>query len=278
MEKKSSFGKILILTILIIILFIFFIKNVIPRREKKEKLPEFNPYEGEFTVQINPISSLNKKSLKEIAAFRIEKVKEYSFLNIFPEDYNPLIKKHKEIFGRITPYADWLEPAQFYICNPYMLVVLTCAGHVTPLVINCFNSSIEYSYRTIIETHKGEDANRWFNELYSHEKNKGLIRIWTVNASDAYLFYANVDKNQSENIDYDWHSVPQNIINSPYEGHSYFHLGHYNVNNLSFSDQNAWIKLRKKDVYTKIYIKLWRNRPKSINDKEDMAYIVEIKP
>jgi len=50
------------------------------------------------------------------------------------------------------------------------------------------------------------------------------------------------------------------------------------VNNISAEDRNAWIRLHMKDRFTRIRLKLWREKPLSINDKPDIIYQVEVIP
>jgi hypothetical protein len=241
-------------------------------------LSEFKPYNGVYTLSINPVTALDGMSLQEIADFRIGKVNEYSILNIFPPDYNPLKLPHSKIYNSITSGADWLHPAQFYISNPYLLIVVTCANHVTPLALGFYHKEVRYSNLAIEEIYEGEDARKWFRQLYSYEDYPGVIRIWTVNACDACLFYTNVDKRRTVNIDFSWNNSPGNITNTIYNLSEFFHTGRYGKNNLSPANANGRIKLLNRDSYTCIYIKLWRKRPQNINQKEDFAYIIKIIP
>ncbi|MFH1613130.1 MAG: hypothetical protein ABIB46_05360 [bacterium] len=228
------------------------------------------------TIEINFKTCLNGMSLKEIADFRIQKTKEYSFLGIFSPKYHPLKVPHDKIYRAISPCINWQDSAQFYISNPYLLIICSCANHVTPLMINCLNPKVEYSNKVIKEIYKGEDAVRWFEDLYSYPDYPGIVRIWMVNAYDAGLFYANVDISRSSNISPS--IMPENIINSVYSNSGFFHKGRYGTNNLSPADPKGRIKLLKKDIYTCIYVKLWRERPKSKNQLEDFTYIVEVIP
>lgn len=237
---------------------------------------EFKPYNGVYTFSINPVIILDGMSLQEIADFRIGKVNEDSILNIFPPDYNPLKPPHNKIYNSITSAAEWLHPAQFYISNPYLLIILTCANHVTPLALGFYNKGVRYSNTAIEEIYEGEEAREWFRQLYSYEDYPGVIRVWTVNAYDACLFYANVDKNRTVNINFNWNNSPSNIMNTIYNLSEFFHLGRYGKNNLSPANANGRIKLLNRDTYTCIYIKLWRKRPQNIDKKEDFAYIIKI--
>lgn len=279
MKEKIDPWKIILLTCLACLFLILILRSFKPNKSVKEEiLPEFTPYSGEFELQINPITTLDGMSIEEIAVFRTDKVEEYSFLDIFPYSYNPLEKRHKEIYGSITSGAGWLESAQFYICNPYLLVILTCANHVTPLVRRCGNPNIKYSNGVIEETYRGENARNWFDELYSYNDYPGIVRLWMVNAYDAYLFYANVDKERTENIDFNWSTSSGHIVNSIHRGRSLFHFGHHGVNNLSSADSMARIKILNKYDYTCIYVKLWRNMPLDKNEEADFAYIIRLIP
>jgi len=250
----------------------------VPQTPEENKLPEFKPYSGVLSLEINPIVSLNGMSLQEISDFRIKEVNKYHLLNIFPPNYDPLKPPHNKIYRSINSGAEWLHPAQFYLCNPYLLIVLTCARHVTPLATFCNNIEIEYSDSSIEEIYKGDNAFQWYQMLYAYEDYPGIVRIWMVNAYDAGLFYARIDKKRSANIDYNWSKNPENIVNSIYSQPGIFHKGRYSKNNLSPKDTNGRIKLLKKDAYTCIYVKLWRKKPNSEYQNEDLAYIIKINP
>lgn len=236
------------------------------------------PYAGDYSIKVNPVTRLDGMTLEEIAGFRVQKVKEYEILNIFPPDYNPLQEPHSRIYGSITSGANWLYSAQFYITNPYFLIVISGGNYVNPLAEVCENVEISYSNASIEESYKAEDALKWFKRLYSYKDCPGIIRIWMVNAYDAGFFYASVDTQKSSNIDLLWNYPPEHIINAVYSNSGCFHLGRKGVNNLSPLDNNAQIKLKTRDAETVIYVKLWRESPVNKNQKADFSYLVKIIP
>lgn len=303
LPKKSYTRKITIVSALIIagLTFLLFIQwatlEFIPtyrikkqqaqhleelRLREKTRLENFKPYSGETdTIKVNPITDIGGLAHDAFAKFRKSKVKEYSLLNIFPEDYGPFNGQHNNIYGQITPYANWVEGARFYICNPYLLIILSCANHITPLAFYCRNKEnikVKYSNRKIEEIYEGREALNWFNTLYSYDDYPGIIRVWMVNAKDAGLRYACIDKNKTINVDFDWSSSANSIVNSAYTCGEFFHVGKYNLNNLSPANMNGRIKLLGKNRYTCIYIKLWMVKPVDITQEEDFAYVVKIIP
>ncbi len=281
-EKKTNRLSIwIILGIIIIISFFIFkdhlFKETAPLDLKGYKLDleEFADVETSFEIDLlSPISGM---SFEEIVEFRKMKVDENSYLNIYPKNYEPLNIPHKVIYYRITPFENWTELAEFYLRNPYLLIVIARKVSTMPLRYHCESVDIKYSFGKIEETISGTDAKIWFDELYKKDQS-GIMRIWMINAHDAGFLYIGIDKQKSKNIDYSYFSQKTNIINSPYANTSFYHVGQYGENNLSRADPNGRIKLISKNAHTIIYIKLWRDRPKNYNDKEDFAYIINVIP
>ncbi|MEW6555977.1 MAG: zinc ribbon domain-containing protein [Elusimicrobiota bacterium] len=246
-------------------------------RELEKRRQEFNPYTGEANINVNPVTVLNSFTRDEFINFRKNRVAEYSFLNIFPKDYSP----HDSIFGSITFGVDWVEGIPFYVCNPYLLIILTCADHATPIAYYCKNTTnikVNYSNGKIEEIYEGEEALNWFNILYSYDDNPGIIAIRMVNARDAHLLYACIDKEKTVNVDFSWSASPNNITNSIRNTYGFFHVGKYGKNNFSPEDNCSWLKLSARNKYTCIYIKLYLMKLVDINQKEDFAYIIKIIP
>jgi len=277
---------LIILILMLIILYACFKKLGIPGKTintGKEpdnvvsvNVSEFIPYEG--TVKIIPDfnTSLDGLTLEEIANLRIQKVEQYKILNFFPPDYHPLKHPHSSIYNRITGGKNWLKPVPFYIVNPYILIILSRAKHVTPLNYYCSNFSIVYTYGKIVETHRGTNARCWFEKVFNSPDFPGRIRIWMVNAYDAGFHYINLDFHECVNVEKE--SNPHNIMNTVYSNVSFYHVGRYGVNNISAEDRNAWIKLCMKDMFTRITLKLWREKPASIDAKPDIIYEIQVTP
>lgn len=295
---KKSYKWIILLVTSSVFIFLLFIQwsNIVeiytarritkglPKRLEKIKIEqeileskrreEFKPYTGEINISINPVTNFGNLTKEEFVNFRKSKVAEYSLLNIFKDNYEPC----NNIFGLITFGIDWINDAQFYICNPYLLVILTQARSINPLIKYCGSPKIRYSYGVIEESYYGTDASQLFSWIFSDNEYSGTIRIWTVNAYDTGLCYAAIDRNKSANIDFTWNAAPQNITNSVCNPINFFHVGGRNKNNLSPDDNRAKFKLLEKDKYTSVYVKLWIVKPSDINQKEDFAYIIKIIP
>lgn len=291
--KSTKWKELLLLGLILFFLIITLWTIVIPyfrvkietsrrieriEKEKAIKRAEFSPYTGETDViKINTADNLSGLTKEEFINFRKNKVQEYSFLNIFPKNYNP----QKTVFGQVSFGVNWVEGVPFYICNPYLLIILSCKDHTRPLDYyfkDRANIKIKYTNRIIEEIYEKDEALNWFNVLYSYDDYPGIIRIWMPNASDAGLIFACVDRSKTVNVDFDWNEQTTNITNSAYLGREFFHVGKYNVNNLSPSDARAHLKLIEKNRYTCIYVKLWVVEPKDINQKEDFVYIIKIIP
>lgn len=240
----------------------------------KTNPPGFRPYDGQMTVRVNYDVNLSGMDLKDIIDFRIRKVNEYSSLNIFPRDYIPL----KKIYASLTSGAYWDNAARFYIANPYLLIILSFAGYVRPLSTDLYDIEVKYSNRAIYETYTQENTRKVFHQLYYQGTHPGVIRINMVNAFDAGLIYASIDKERSKNIDFKWNNSIQNISNGIYSQSGFYHFGRGGKNNLSPADPNGRIKLIGKDTETIICIKLYREKPGDIEQKEDFTYIVRLIP
>ena len=287
--------KILILILLTVIFLSLFFRNYVKyveagAEENKSPSPVINnkhpytPYEGsveieqdyntsnEFPGGETAIDHFNKEEFSE---FRISRVKKYGFLNIFPGDYNPFKSYHNRIYGSINFNKGWLGPTPFYIANPYNLIIISKADHVTPVNLICRGGKIVCRGNTIRETYRGENAKCWFEVLINLNE-YGHIRITMVNAYDAGFIYAHVDKDKSVNIIEGEYSP--NIMNSLFSQHSFFHVGKYGVNNLSPRDTRGWIKINKPYARTRIFVKLWQEKPESLKEDGELNYIIDIIP
>ncbi len=211
----------------------------------------------------------------EFVKFRIGKVKEYAFLNVFPKDYHPLKDYHSRIYRRITFGKRWLGPTVFYIANPYNLIVLTKANHVTPIILECKYAKLTYEGRTVKQVYRGSAAKCWFDFINSYNEYEHL-RLQMVNAYDAGFIFTHIDKSKSVNIEEG--DYKPNIITSLFSQSSFYHVGKYGVNNISPMDRRGWFKVKRPYSYTKIFIKLWQKIPSSLENDGDINYIIEVIP
>ena len=220
-------------------------------------------------------NALDGKYKDEIASFRLKKVKKYSKLKIFPENYHPFESYHERIYGRITPGEDWVSSVVYYIANPYLLVIFSNARCVNPLNLKCSYFDVFYENGVIKEIHRGHDANKWFESVFDKSlEHPGKIWAVMVNAIDAGFFYGYVDVNKSKNVMRSSNS--SNITNKPHSPRYIYHVGKYNRNNISPNDPNAWVTLKKKNVDTEVYMKLWTKKPESSSQDPDLVYILKI--
>jgi len=234
-----------------------------------------NYYEKELRIYVNPTKSLNGETKESIFSQRKSKVEEYRETGIFPENYQP----KNSIFGRIQDESDWVRDVQFFIYNPYLLVLTSAPDFVNVHLPFCLVYSVEYSYRKIKVKYKNQSAIKLFYYIYDYyEDSSGIIRLWFVNAYDAGFNYAHVDMSQSINIDPEWYASENSVTKVIYSGHEFFHVGHLRKNNISPADTKARLKLLEQNKKTIIHIKLWRKHPENVNSKEDFAYVISIEP
>lgn len=232
-------------------------------------------YQNRHVISVNRTLSLHGQTKADIYALRKSKVEEHKITGIFPENYQP----RDLVFGTIVDGADWVEPAQFYISNPYLLVLTSGPEHVTTLLSICSVSSVEYSYRRIDAKYANRSAAMWFYYVYDYyTESQGFVRLWFVNAYDAGFDYAHVDMGRSVNIDPTWYWGEDSVTRGIFTGCEIFHVGRYNKNNISPANIKARIKLLQRDVKTIIFVKLWKGKPKSVDQKEDFAYVITIEP
>jgi hypothetical protein len=230
------------------------------------------------TVDSNGRTALDGLGLDEIVAFRMRRVRDREQLGIFPASYHPLEGDSRRIYQQISPGTRWLGPTAYYVANPYVLIVLVSANHVTPLDLACPGAEIAYSHRRIDEVHAGPPAACWFDRVFDppYADNPGAVRLVMVNAFDAGLRHAHVDRERSANLQPD--RDPANVLNGLFSQSSFFHVGRYGANNISPEDRNGWVRLARRGAPTRIHVKLWRDPPPSAAAPADMVYEVEVRP
>jgi hypothetical protein len=232
-------------------------------------------YQGTHKIAVNPITPLHKLSKDAIFSLRKAKVSDNKVLGIFPEKYMPAAS----IYGQIDETADWVRDTQFFVNNPYLLVVISAGNKVNAFLPYCSVDSVEYSHGKITETYRGHAAETWFYFAFDYYGEfKGILRLWLVNAYDAGFRYACVDSSKSVNIDMNYPPDEGSFLKSIYSGHEYYHFGHLKKNNISTYDVRATMKLREKNSRAAIYVKLWKSLPSAMSVKEDFAYLVKIEP
>jgi hypothetical protein len=221
---------------------------------------------------------LDGMSLEQLLAFRTERVARFAQLGLFPTPYAPLAGHAQRIYASITPGAKWLGPTAYYVANPYVLVVFTCANHVTPLNLLCPDVAIRYSDRLIQERHVGEAARCWLRVVHEppYADRPGHVRVIMLNAFDAGFRYAHVDRSRSSNVEPS--DDRANILNSAFTQSSFFHVGRYQANNLSPEDPHGWIRLAHSSAPTTIHVKLWHNQPPSTATEADVTYEAVVAP
>ncbi len=233
-----------------------------------------NPQKG-VSIPVNVAASIDGLPKGQIFSLRKAEVEKHGNIGIFPNNYMP----HSSVFGQIQDRGGWVKDVQFFINNPYLLVLNSSHPYVNVLTPYCDVPAVTYSERKITEAYRGEAAKKWFYYIYDHYKqNNGIIRLWFANAYDAGFRFANIDKKKSVNVDFTWKNSQDSLINGVYSGNEFFHVGHLAKNNISPLDERATIRLVKRDTKTVIYIKLWKNKPASQDAAEDFSYIIKMEP
>ncbi|MCP5046256.1 MAG: hypothetical protein GY940_03735 [bacterium] len=243
----------------------------------------FVPYQGRVVIEqdLGPTSvnngtatALDGMDHDEIAEYRFERVSRYKELGLFPAQYHPFKRYNNLLWGSAVPGEKWTGPTVYYIANPYVIIGMAPAVWAVALNHFCPDVSIVYENGVFEEVHKGDSARCWFDKIYQSNDYPGKFRPKMVNAWDAGFFYIYVDRSKSLNIKRSFKN--DNITNGVSTALSYFHYGGYNANSLSPMIPNHWLTLQERYVNTRIYVKLWRNKPNSHDDPADLVYITRI--
>lgn len=280
----------ILLTVLLLVLAAIFLFQVLPPSTATQAADDansryhFKPFRGKVAIErdmqavarfgIGP-TALDGMGREQYTAFRLQKIKKYRQLGFFRPGYTPFAPPHSEIHGHMTPGADWLYSVPYYIANPYLLIILVPARHVTPLDMHVDKVNILYQNGVLHETVLGTSARQWFAAAYSSEK-AGVIRLIMVNAWDAGFHCIHLDPAFSCNIKIS--SNEDNVTRSWHSRHCVFHMGRYGKNNLSPEDKQGWVELQERDVRTRLHVKLWRAKPAAVSDPADLLFIITIDP
>ena len=245
---------------------------------KDDDVSDDDSIKKRISMDFEPVRELGPMSLGEIIIFRKSRIDKYSQLKIYPADYDLSGGANSRIYGSVREEIPWTKSASFFLSNPYLLIVLTYAGYSTPVDTDMSGVVIEYGSGRILQAHKGLAAERWFNQLYKYQDSSGIVRVNMVNAYDAGFKYAFLDLSRSANVDGARDKGRGNIADGVYGNPGFYHAGKKGKNNLSPADPRGWLKVIKRDVFTKLFIKLWRENPKSPYSSEDFGYLIEIDP
>jgi hypothetical protein len=222
-------------------------------------------------------TALDGMNFEQLTKFRLEHVEKYRQLGFFHPGYDPFSPPHNQIYRNITPGAPWLYSVPYYLANPYLLIVLVAANHVTPIDIYVPELSIKYDNGIISETIRGTSAQAWFAFVNSSRADyPGQIRPIMVNAWDAGFYYIFLDRQRSRNIKLN--EIPEHLSQAPYSLSGFFHVGKYKKNNLSPESRNSWVELSEKNKPAYLYFKLWRKKPAEVSDRADLIFIFDIDP
>ena len=250
----------------------------VKKEEKNEPMRDDTHIKKRITIDFEEVNELPAMSREEIFVLRKSKVDKYPQLKIYPEDYDPSGGSSSRIYGSIQETVPWTKSASFFLSNPYLLIVLTYAGYVNPVDMHMQGVTIEYNSGRILQANRGLAARRWFRGLYKYQDSNGVVRVNMVNAYDAGFKYAFLDLSRSVNIESVRGNGKRNISHDIYSNPGFYHSAGKGKNNLSPADPEGWLGIRKKDVHTKLFIKLWRDEPESPFSAEDLGYLIIIDP
>jgi len=260
-------------------------RGVVPSPRRRASAPDLYPGTEVIVPDTSSASlahggptALDGMDLEQLADFRRAKVAEHASLGIFPVGYDPLRGPARHIYSRITAGANWLGPTPYYIANPYLLIVLTCANHATPLALFCPPTEVVYTPARIEETTSGDSGRCWLARVFDpdYADHAGSVRVVMVNAFDAGFPFTHLDLAASENLTAT--DAPTNVARGVFSQPSFYHLGRYGVNNISPEDRNGWVRLIDPSAATRFAIKLWRERPTSLAAAADFTYVVAVTP
>ncbi len=224
----------------------------------------------------NDPTALDGMDREQLTAFRLKHVEKYRQLGFYHPGYSPFYPPHRRIYGYITPGASWLYSVPYYLANPYLLIILVAANHVTPIDIYVPEVNVLYQNGTVMETIQGASARRWFDFIYSSDDYPGQLRAVMVNAWDAGFYYIHLDPSLSRNVKPD--DSPDHISRTTHSQSCIFHVGKYKKNNLSPEDRRAWIELAGRNKPTRLYFRLWRSKPAAVGDPADLVFVFNIDP
>jgi hypothetical protein len=289
----------------------------IKKKEEAEALedrkPLFSPYQGEAPIAVNPARQLGVLSRDDFAQFRKNKVREHEQLQIFPSTYDQYLSG-ADIYREINFDCEWTEFTKCVVCNPYLLIMEKRDVSRRSFEEDCGLSEVRYKNGVIEVTYRGDQALKFFGLVENEAESSHVISFWTINARDAGFAYTAIDQKQSRNIDfnglhstengfrevynlkavfdarsYSLHGVPYNNI-APAGGSltSFNMIGNSGNKILEWQEQSQYVSgketggmaLRIKEMgrNTRIFIKLWQNKPASSEDKEDLAYVINVIP
>lgn len=239
-------------------------------------------------VKINLPISLNHKTKNQIYDIRTNFVQNSIFKS---EKYSP----NEYVFGQIEDGKPWVsmnicrynnevrtvgksEESRF-IVNPSILIMLDY-----PFALNCKEGTI-YSHDIPVQAEYSKEKNT-LTVFYKNLKptySSLFYDLNGINAKDFGYNYLYIDKNKSsKNLIFN--NKENNASDHIVEIQSFIHLGgscgiEGGCNNGSPKQEDLEIKNSfNRHIVEQIYIKLWKNMPKSAEDTADFVEIIKIFP
>ena len=224
------------------------------------------------------LSSVLSANRAELFKYRRDKVRAIAAWGLYPENYEP----SDAVYGKVADGEPWTKSSGFHVSNPYLLIITTPPERVTPITFwsahdnKAGEQQFFHEGRRIRVVYKDTSANHWMNWANSHPQ-EFEVRLWATNAHDAGFQYAMVDTEKSSNIDI---AQSGQVARAPTRIKSFFHYGeNVSANNLSPSDANMRVRLANGYRQpTKIYVKLWRQKPPTTSAPENYGYVIEVRP
>lgn len=262
-----------------------------PPQHERSLLKE---YSGRLDIELNPMIEIDFKTQEEI--YHIRKKYVFQYPQLVKDEYSP----SESVFGQIEDNKPWwgIEGHFYYgsgqksiegpseesrfIVNPYLLVGMiepyayTMAGTMDKpfsfppkplkLVWSGADSTVKVTYDVTTYFHNLEKY-RYFQ---AKERNLHLV---AYNARDFGLNYLYVVPEKSQNI------VSANKKKEAISILQFIHCGGScgypgGCNNMSPNQNELNIKVGQ--VPALACIKLWRNKPSSVDQKPDIFYLIEM--
>ena len=275
------------LVIILIILFFSSFTRLYPAscKQKPKNL---------FELKINPMIELDFKSKNEIYQIRKEHISQYP--QLAPKGYVP----SKKVFGGIASGKPWIgifgasyygtgrgiisgpsEESRF-IANPYLLIGLDEGKAYTvrnnrlrPLPVYPKPISLAWSKdQTFAEvTFDIKDFWKKKREYHLAYPNERKFILVAYNARDLGFNYLYVVPQDSENVVF----LDKRV--QPIPLRQYIHSGGTcgfkgGCNNMSPWEEK--FRIYVKDLPARAYIKLWKAKPRDINESADMIFVIDM--
>lgn len=244
----------------------------VPRPVARVRVVE--PWKGTETIAIRAYETYPLMSLAALDPLRSRRVQELAHLNVFPPEYSVRKGLSAPVWSQIDPGAGWVADTQFYLENPYLLVVVAHTPYVNALMLGERWPDVTYRDGKFVETWRGRQAHAW-DRMACSDQAPCELRLWAVNARDAGLGFASVDPALSRNVSASA-SGPENVLSAVVQIRDFFHMGLRGANNLSPHNERFVLRVDRPGDDVVIHVKLWPRKPSGPEEPAPVAWEVRI--